>query len=170
MQIFKSKYYIVLGLLLIVIGITFIQKPLYKGFMNHRGYCFKQGRFLSEKEKIDAVVRYLIAHYPPVLVRRETKIVDGIKKPVTVFEKPNNAIPYKDIEEFYRVNKQCCKFKQTGKKGYPRGFWARVSGATSGFVHVHYRVRYKAKDGSIESKEHTLTPAVSNCGDVWSGV
>lgn len=131
------------------------------------GYCREQGRYLSDVEKIDIAINYLIATYPPILT--SYKQLDG-GAGVSRSERPPNPIPYKGIEEFKRINKDCCEMTVVASEGYRAPFFYRIWGSVSGFAHIKYLVRYKDKDGNVIETPYETYPAVSNCGRVWSGI
>lgn len=108
-----------------------------------------------------------ISTYPPIL---KSYRVSANEKSVIRFEAPTNPIFYKDIEEFKRINKDCCEMKSVGKEGYLAPFTFRIWGSVSGFAHIKYLVRYKDSDGRVIETPYETYPAVSNCGRVWSGI
>lgn len=165
------KYYVkIVGIVLLSGLLVIIAKPAYIGILNFSGYCLEEERYLSDEEKIQIAVRREIASYPPVLVRRQSAEEEGVLRNFIVYERPDNPIYYDDIEEFYKINPNCCEVTSSGKDGHPRGIWNRLSGNTSDFVHVKYLVRYLAADGAEISHEYETFPAISNCGSTWSGI
>jgi len=145
-------------------------KPLYHLALNVSGFCVKENRFVSEKEKIDAAVQYVIRRYPRADNRVIAEIGDGYETRTIVHSGLKNPIRYENIEEFYRLNPNCCSLSRRGRKGMvERDIWDVATGKISDFVRIELLLRYRNDDGSLRSFKHTLFPAVSNCGHAWSG-
>lgn len=146
--------------------------------LNYSGYCFKQKRYLSDQEKIDIAVAYIIAHLKPrerpVTSYATSPFVEyeerGIQKHVRANDWPDDQIKYQDISDFYEINKDCCKLVLEGREGFKPSFWDRISGRTSALVYVRYTVRFLTDDGIERLGKVEAYPAISNCGHIWSGI
>jgi hypothetical protein len=140
--------------------------------LNYSGYCFKENRYLSNEEKINSAVLEVIATYPPVIdheeVYRDEKM--GIQKLKRVRKKPEFPIHYKNINEFFELNPDCCQVTSEARKGYVPSFEERILGAKCGFVRLVYIVRYRSNDDVEKSKKVTDYIAISNCGYPWPGM
>ena len=81
----------------------------------------------------------------------------------------NAAIPYRDADEFYAINENCCRFGPTGIDGFSGSFWARVQGKQSEFFVAEYWIRYEDESGIIRSQlSKADMVSVSNCGEATS--
>jgi hypothetical protein len=131
----------------------------WRARLSYTGYCFKEERYLSDQEKIDAVITEALMTYPPVLEER-----DDVGR-LTLF-RPKNWIPYKDVNEFKRLNPNCCQLTTRGDEGYKITFSERLFGDVSTLVHIRYLVRYRDDQGSLVEAPIEYSPAVSNCGRI----
>lgn len=137
--------------------------------LNYLGFCFSGMRFLSDDEKIKVVVEQILTMYP----RRDevvdmVSIVNGKQVRTRVKRDPENPIPYRDIDEFFKLNPNCCK---VSKQVQDEGGWMaadladRMCGRVSDFVDVTYFVRYRDAHGVEQKKAIRTMPALSNCGE-----
>jgi hypothetical protein len=131
--------------------------------LNHSGFCWRQGRYLSNDERILLAVQEVIRLYPPTIPR----VVNGGAE--IEFRRVESAIPYASVNDFLTSNPNCCDIRSTGLQGFPRGFWNSVAGRNAGYVHVRYLVRSR-RDGDETRVHHEMAVAISNCGRAWSGV
>lgn len=129
---------------------------------NYFGYCRADGRFLSDKEKEDAAILYVLENYPPVI-----EIPVGSRN----FQRPPNAVPYVSLAEFRASNPRCCALVPVlPKSGYAPPFDVRIMGGFSTFVRLNYIVRLVAADGEQIARPVENHVAVSNCGRTSSGI
>ena len=135
--------------------------------LNYSGYCYAKGRYLSDQEHIDLAVQYIFNSYPPVvdIFERESDKLTFVDR-----MRPIKPIMYSSIEEFYRVNENCCEITRTGKKGYTASMSSKLAGGLDNFVRVKYRVKYEDSDGDIVEVIEESFVAMTNCGYPWSGI
>jgi hypothetical protein len=135
---------------------------LYASYLSYAGYCFSEHRYLLDEEKIRRVLNEVIfPGYPPSILERETH--PGV---YTTF-KPSRPIPYTDVNEFYKLNQDCCSVRtQFGNEiaDYEPSFWERLTGKASSFVRINYLVRYLDGFNLQKSTSWEQTIPVSNCG------
>ncbi len=164
------------------IGLLFLFAAyrLYIGSYNYSGYCFDEGKYLTDQEKIVAVVNEILKQYPPPVISHVVKNDDVMKnksatnkrtnRRVTENTPPGLPIYYRNLDEFFQINSACCKVTAVrGIDDEPPTFWERVTGKVSAFVSVNYLVRYQDETGHERSTSLSPYPAVSNCGrPVWN--
>jgi hypothetical protein len=124
--------------------------------MKYFGYCHGSGRFLTDREKVDAAIGSAIASYPPTLASLGNY-------------PPENPIRYASIEEFRRLNPDCCRLSETAPNAPEVSFLSRVQGSNSTYVHVDYLVRFRDKNGTEITERSGTFSAISNCGHAWPG-
>jgi hypothetical protein len=134
--------------------------------LNYSGYCYKEGRYFSDKEKIDLAVMYIVNTYPPVVdIYERSSKEDSVGR-----SSPKNSIKYSSVEQFYRDNKDCCSVSKTGKKGTDVPLTHKLIGSVDKYVKIKYKVRYKDSNDNVIEVFETPFVAVSNCGHTWSGI
>ena len=143
--------------------------PLGVATLNYAGFCLRDGRVLSDEEKVQIAVSYVMAGYPPVLAQTRATDQGGVWRNVVEYARPQDPIYYLDAGEFSRVNRNCCAVAaQPGRAQAPL-FWSRVLGRLSDFVRVSYRVRYLEASGAQGGQDHVQWVAISNCGRAGPG-
>jgi len=147
--------------------------------LNYFGYCYSQKRFLSDEEKLNIVVKYILTF--EVAMSQENseyiervKLVDKDKGQKLQLEKDQQGeyVPYHNIEDFFALNPSCCQvttnYKSIGGEGDTVSCWNRLTGFKSSVVGVRYLSRYRNSEGTIQSKPREIFPGVNNCGElVW---
>jgi len=169
------------GVLLIPIALG-----THDAVLSYNGFCFAQGRYLTDEERIRSAVEAILASYPRItyaydvlpkpgyeVVRDKTRCCaqgdasrfDGSKGGTAI--DASQLIPYRDIEEFFAVNPDCCRFAREGLYGELGSvdFWTRVGGYSAGFVSAKYRVRYRDADGKVRSKFSAVSWSFTACGE-----
>lgn len=165
--------------------ISFFKKNLFKlvlaGLLsiflglNYFGLCYSQKRFLSDEEKRNLVIDYIIRtekanfeYFQSIKAMNES---DGYRRYI---EKnlDDEPIPYRDIEEFLALNPNCCQvttnYKSIGGEGDTVSCWNRLIGFKSSVVGIRYLKRYRDNKGIIQTKRLEIFPGISNCGElVW---
>jgi len=132
--------------------------------LNYLGYCHAGSRYLSDREKIEIGVAYLLKMYPPVV-----KIYE-IKNGERVFvdtRTPTDPIPYAGLDDFFTKNPDCCRFSLSARENYQAPILSRLLGELAGFANVTYLVRYRDTNGEEIAEPIRLDPGVSNCGAIW---
>jgi len=159
---------------------------LVLAILNYNGYCFKEGRFLSDKEKIRIVIeRSMLMRGAPlpfwplrdrngnVLKDKDGKLQWVVSKDGNVSPTDEPVIPilFRDVDEFLMRNPNCCEMRKEVGVGTSEGwfepdFWDRVLGSCSGGV-VRITGTYQfrdMKDGTIHKIQDTSDSFLSNCG------
>jgi len=134
--------------------------------MNYAGYCHKEGRFLSDEEKIHSAIRYVLAGYPPSISNVEVIVNDAFQRGPS-WAKPKNTIKYKDVDEFQEINPNCCKLSMVIAEGVRSSFIDRIAGYFSTFVIVRYKVRYFDDNNVEKHNDGGQAVAIKNCGQAW---
>jgi hypothetical protein len=129
---------------LVVAGLYFSRLWLLP--VNYLGYCHERHGWVSHDELVRAAVVSMFAGYP------------------------QDAIPYESVDEFLRLNPDCCHLTHVGREYYTAPLNYRVFGWTRGFMHVKYFVRRRDAAGNITQEQLETSPAMTNCGAPWSGV
>ena len=131
------------------------------GALNYSGFCMKEGRWLSDDEKIRAAIQAVVNRHTAYIFDATGNKTIQIKNPVQ---------PYANIQEFLAINPQCCEIGPVGGDGYiPQTLYTRVIGKHAGNVVVRYLERTVESDGSIRKQMTTIQPIISNCGKVRIG-
>lgn len=168
----KSRAYLGLSPITLVIAAV-LAVPLvyggYRAYFNYSGYCFEQGRYLSDAEKIDLAARNVMGFYRARIDYEKAREKRDISQGRPGNEQPKVYIPYQDINEFFLLNPECCKVTKEFHDGdgfVAVEFWDRITGSVSDYVTVEYFVRYRDLQG-LEHRELIKThPIISNCGRV----
>jgi hypothetical protein len=134
--------------------------------MNYTGYCHAEGRYLSDEEKIDSAVQHVLAGYS-TSVEFPVKIVNGSFQRGPKWDKSRNTIRYKDANEFFEENPDCCKFSMVIGEGYTASIIDRIFGYISTFVTIRYKVRYFDDDNIERYNDGGQAVAIKNCGQAW---
>jgi hypothetical protein len=140
-------------LLWIFLGIGLFLSLLY--VLHRNSYCVVGWRFVPESEIIDAAVaeevRYLYSE----------QTVDGRK-----------ILPFKDKQEFFRLNPNCCKILRGDeeREAYNfMGFFSVITGYFGSAVEVKYKLRLEDAEGRLSEGLATITHIVSSCGEAGLG-
>ncbi len=152
--------------LIFVIGaVLFIASWLYIAIPNYYGYCSRNGSNLTKKQRLDiAIERYLHEQYHDyhsIRYVEQREVLPKIK-----FEKYFRIIPYKNKEEFLKINPECCELEWYHTEKFWFGFWERAEGSGNGIFNFKHKIRYQLPDGSvrmIDSKN--MYYQVNNCGE-----
>jgi hypothetical protein len=135
--------------------------------LNYRGYCHAEGRYLSDREKIEVGVKFLLdAVYPPSIPIYEIRNGERI---YINNEIPTNPIAYANPEEFFAMNPDCCSFSLRSSQNEDVTTIDRLTGRLSGFASVAFLVRYRTAAGEEMSEPMRADPGISNCGQIWFG-
>lgn len=149
--------------------ILLVGAPLGVATLNYAGFCLREGRFLTDEEKVQIAVAFVMADYPPVLARTRTTEQGGVWRNVVEYARPQAPIYYLDAGEFSRVNQDCCALAAEPGVTQAPLFWSRVLGRLSDFVRVSYRVRYLEPSGAEAGQDVVQWVAVTNCGRAVPG-
>lgn len=153
----------------VLFGVAYIA---YLATLSYSGYCFSERRYLSDQERIERAVTFVLASMTPPVARYDISPVDKRRK--TFQEGTRDYVPYRSVHEFFELNPNCCvvvdRFTYRGGETYIPNFWNRLTGAVSAVISMKYQVRYRDKDGAVHVEYAEAAPAISSCGHVWSGI
>jgi len=142
----KKRYYFMLLLL------PFLHME-FKGFVNVLGYCEKKdaniSQLYSEQELIDRAIEFLLTISPSTQV--------------TVEGRRLHIIPYKTVEEFKKINPNCCSVERTAHEGFTQDLSIRKQGKSYGYVHVAYLLNYEE---DVEPSKFGLILEFDTCGEM----
>lgn len=128
--------------------------------LSYDGFCFRDRRFLSEKE-------YFAAAIASMLKRETEQLVSyGPKK---VRFSVVHVVKYAGMDDFLQQNPDCCKVvpHNTGDLGPYTSFDQRLFGYAAKIVSINYIIRYVDEIGDQKSVTKTEQLAVTNCGRAW---
>jgi hypothetical protein len=158
---------ILLSVMVIVMGTL-----VYKGVQNKRGICPELGRRLTDNEYMMIAKKDAMENYPGNIIPNVAERLQLRIEKITATEIRNNVIPYKSVDEFMRVNPNCCRFTQSyGADGVPDpdlSFAHEVFSTIYRYVLVEYKIRYKNKNVMIASIDGGVLVPMSRCGKVLS--
>ena len=137
--------------------------------MNYTGYCHAEGRYLSDQEKFDSAIQYVLDRYPPTISKTVVVDVNGTKQTREHWYMPENIIRYNGIDDFKKNNQDCCKLSKTAGEGRRHSILDRLTGNASGFVIINYKVMYIENSFKNHAMDVTAV-TVKNCGTSWSGL
>ena len=125
----------------------------FKGFVNVLGYCEKKdaniSQLYSEQELIDRAIKFLLTISPSTQV--------------TVAGRRLHIIPYKTVEEFKKINPNCCSVQDSAYDGFVQDLSIRKQGKSYGYVHVAYLLNYEE---DVEPFKLGLILEFDTCGEM----
>lgn len=80
---------------------------------------------------------------------------------------PERPLRYGSVEEFRRINPNCCAIVDRGSEGYEPPFISRLLGYESRVVRVRYLVRYLNVNGELVVKLIETYVVLGRCGKVF---
>ncbi|MDR1045786.1 MAG: hypothetical protein LBP33_11840, partial [Candidatus Adiutrix sp.] len=105
------KIYSILALLILVVSAIYLPKAM----LLFSGYCFEKERYLSTQEKFDIVVAKIIneksKRVPFTVNEAGGKIFP--KRGTDYAEEHIEAYRYSGLEDFYKLNSNCCELVET---------------------------------------------------------
>lgn len=146
-----KKRYIALLALGSVIGYAWYQNYQWEQLMLS-GYCEKDGSYFDDRhtkqELIDRAINYVLEHQPEGLRRSLTGESWDIKR-------------YNTMEEFKKLNPNCCKVTSWPPDAIPQDWDVRVEGKAYKYVIVKYLRSYLA---NREPEQWETQVVFDNCG------
>jgi hypothetical protein len=125
--------------------------------LNYSGFCWGRLRWLSDKEKMDAAVSYVIndgrifgEYYFDVNKIRRKRDVQAIK--------------YESVSDFYKLNPDCCRFVDASSDGFSISLIEKLSVGPVCMAHLRFKIRYKKSSASGETFYEDAYPLVNGCG------
>lgn len=158
------------ALLWLVLG-SAVGYGVYIARLSYSGYCFAEGRYLSDAEKVRVAVADVLKKYPPSVELRkhhpDAKIVGYLP--------PEKPIFYRDVDEFLALNPGCCAITLRRKELEDSGarFEDKLTGTVSSFVGMDYWVLYWDDDNKEQAIKTEGYLPLSNCGKPvrwWTGL
>ncbi|CAD6876067.1 hypothetical protein [Methylomonas fluvii] len=118
------------------------------GMGNYMGICFKELRYISDEQKIRIAVADFLKNRKNNLTNHDAKSGEF----------------YKDVDDFLRINKNCCSVSGSAFFGDEWLEWAnRLCGNLSDYVYVSEPNMYKDKPMIPDNSIYII--AVTNCGN-----
>jgi hypothetical protein len=154
--------------------------------LNCLGFCFDKMRILSDDEKIRIVVADILNEYGRKIdfeASGSGQSFKSIKINKWIFgpgkrlklhassgelkELPAYPIPYRDIDEFFSLNPDCCYITQHYQSPYVAEEGDTASscpfGGKSAIVVVTYVFKYKDETGMIQNEQLLVYRTMNNC-------
>lgn len=153
--------------------------------LNYSGYCFKKSRYLTDEERIRHTVQVILESYPDITYAYDKLPKSGFevvsdksrccgqgdmslhdKSQGAIAINPEQLILYRDIDEFFALNPDCCSFTRNGMYGEVTRaeLWPRLTGYSAGFTNVKFRVRYRDGAGKVQTKFSAVSWSYTSCG------
>jgi len=131
--------------------------------LSYNGFCFKEKRFLSDRDYFASAVSEIIERNAQQLITQE---------PGGTLFRSVPVIKYAGAGDFHRKNPNCCKVvaDDVANDVPPTSFDQRLFGYIAKFVVVTYVVNYLTAAGDQKSEKKTEYFAVTNCGHAWNGI
>jgi hypothetical protein len=134
------------------------------GTLNYSGMCMSEGRWLSDEERIKLEIERIVGRKKEYISELH-KNNDGYS-----YGGHHDVIPYKSVEEFKKINPDCCSIRKKPTQSFAE-FFGRMLGADSGkMVVVNYLQRFYYEGELIEQ---LVAPDLAhiryqnNCGVVF---
>ncbi len=141
-------------LAIIVLPLTVILLLVFT--LNYSGFCFKEFRYLSDREQMESL--FNIWNRPSI---SKTVLIDGEYQ---VLKRKNR---YAHFDEFLAKHPNCCETDPEG--GYdtaPPRFIDRITGYDSGTrILLEFNEGYIYPDGNILTEEIQIVDRLQNCGE-----
>lgn len=148
--------------LLVILSITVIVILLAL----YNGYCLRHGGFPDREVSYGRAIADVIARYPPVIEVERRDLGGG--RSVVKLNVPERAVHYGGIEEFRRINPDCCAIVDRGSEGYEPSPVSRLLGYESRIVRVRYAVRYLDESSELIERPVEEYVILSRCGEVFN--
>jgi hypothetical protein len=147
-------------LILVVLLLTGITPILA---LNYSGYCVAELRFVPDEEKINNVVSVLAqGGVSRGFVEKDGKLVEA--STIT-------TLPYKNTDEFFADNPNCCQVGPVVAEGYYEPTLVRrLAGTVSDVVAVTHPKQTIDQAGVISSEKVLDQFSINNCGRIVSNV
>lgn len=145
--------------------------------LNYTGYCLNEQRYWSNDELIRRGVDGALGHYPFIsfvyleLPPRGVQLQSRLGYRTTGEEQgfeinPAQLIPYRDVDEFFAINPNCCSVTRDGmhdEVGEP-SLWDKVTGYSRAYVNIKLKVRYRDVSGAPQYGLTAHSFNYTNCG------
>ncbi len=138
--------------------------------LNYFGYCYNQKRFLYDEEKLNIVVKDILANEVANLKRVRSFDKNYERKLQIEKNLLGEPVPYRDINEFFALNPVCCtvgtEYTFEGAIAHISR-WNRLINTISSVVTIKYLKRYRDSKGVIHTEPVHHNWLITNCGDFW---
>ena len=123
--------------------------------LNYSGFCFKEFRYLSSREKMESLFNIWNKSV------FDNIVIDGEFK---VLERKNR---YANFDEFLEKHPNCCEIDPGGPYDMGAPFFInRITGYDSGTViSLKFNEEYIELDGNIITHEVQILDSLQNCGE-----
>ena len=131
--------------------------------LNYSGFCIAEFRFVPDEEKINKVVSALaLGGISRGFVEQDGRLVEAGSV---------MTLPYKNTDEFFADNPNCCQIGPLAPEGYYEPTLVRkLTGTVSDVVAVRYLRRTVDSAGAIASERVLAQFSVNNCGRIASNL
>ena len=135
--------------------ISFCSIPIIFFALNYSGFCFRELRYLSSKEKMESLFNIWNKSV------FDNIVIDGEFK---VLERKNR---YANFDEFLKKHPNCCEVDPGGPYNMGAPFFInRITGYDSGTViSFKFNEEYIEPDGNIITQEIHILDSLQNCGE-----
>ena len=154
--------------LISVLIIAFVLFGFYKAFNGLQGFCIDDWKRYSDRELIEIVVSDILMSYPQDVSGFDnyTEKFNGVDLPQIPnnYLHPINVVYYKNINEFFEMNKGCCSIVK--RRNIDEGelvYWKSLFGGGWRFVRVVYKLKY-ISDDQTKSRLVVWMGPVNSCG------
>lgn len=129
--------------------------PIMFFALNYSGFCFKEFRYLSSREKMESLFNIWNKSV------FDNIVIDGEFK---VLERKNR---YANFDEFLEKHPNCCEIDPGGPYDMGAPFFInRITGYDSGTViSLKFNEEYIELDGNIITHEVQILDSLQNCGE-----
>ena len=157
-----------LNVVVILIGIVVVGWSGEYGYAlwrNYQGYCEKDDRKWTTKERLDIALADLLVNQELMGLLEIGKAERSGTPPIRILREAYFVIPYESKSEFLEVNPGCCALTWLLPEGRSIDWQERAHNSGDGFFRVNYVIRYKDSLGNIKTlpAKHTYYQ-VNNCG------
>ena len=161
LKIFARWYRSRLGRVVVLGSLTlFAAFSIVVASFSYNGWCHGNGRFLSDQDAIDAVIREIVQQPTGLLVDFSSDNRSLIADRVERFE---------SVDQFKQLNPDCCRIipHNQGDSGPYTTLTQRLGGYAAKVVMVSYQLDYFDDSGLRRRAAQTAHAAVTNCGRPW---
>ena len=153
----REVFYIIIGIFgLIMLRLVYLLMiGIVEYGLNVSMYCTTEKRYITHEENVEAAIKYYLRHQ---FIFNHVIIGPGEEK---IFR-------YANIEEFLKINPECCIMKRNELSGiYFDSFYWRAFEGVSDVIDVYAKEGF-IKDGSVEWTEshYPATLVADRCGKI----
>lgn len=146
----------------VIVGVPWL---LWRAGQNYLGYCSAEGRYITNEERIRLATEQ--EFFERASSPKDYGLFDEVHGKRVNVERPDGTLlPYSNIEEFRRINPQCCSFT-TEVRNDEVTLLDRLTGSYVGDAVIRYQVRFRLSDGQIVMHQREIAWEMGNCGPVF---